>query len=218
MATADAAPLQSVFWEQVQTTGEVPEPRSGHSFTSIGGRFLLFGGAGTKNGTCWARAGLRLWQAVRAVPSFTCPFFLIPHTFAGKARALNDLYEYESGEDEAKWTVVTCSHAPPPRARHMAVELDANRMLIFGGIDKRTRYDDLWLFDLPSKSWTQIEAQGHAARDADGNEVTEFPGARAHFTATRFFDKIFIFGGYGGAGVVFGDLWVLHIEEGGTFR
>ena len=98
----------------------------------------------------------------------------------------------------------------------MAVELDSHRLLIFGGIDKRTRYDDLWVFDCSTKSWSQVKATGHQSLDAAGTEILEFPGARAHFSATKFFDKVFIFGGYGGAGVVYGDLWVLHIEDEGT--
>lgn len=40
------------------------------------------------------------------------------------------------------------------------------------------------------------------------------PEERAHFTATKFDKRIFIFGGYGGSGQVFNDMWVLHISDG----
>jgi hypothetical protein len=41
---------QSVFWEVPNTTGDLPCPRSGHSFTTLGEHFLLFGGCGRKDG------------------------------------------------------------------------------------------------------------------------------------------------------------------------
>ena len=39
------------------------------------------------------------------------------------------------------------------------------------------------------------------------------PEERAHFTATKFGNRIFIFGGYGGSGQVYNDMWVLHFAE-----
>ena len=55
---ADASPpwtlhlpgLQSVLWEEPCTTGQGPCPRSGHTLTAVGGRFLLFGGNGRLDG------------------------------------------------------------------------------------------------------------------------------------------------------------------------
>lgn len=38
--------MQSLFWEKLKVTGDVPTPRSGHSFTKVGTRHLLFGGIG----------------------------------------------------------------------------------------------------------------------------------------------------------------------------
>ena len=85
-------------------------------------------------------------------------------------------------------------------------------MLVFGGVDKRSRFDDTWMYNCPTKTWTQLEAHGWRHKDERGVEQVTRPGARAHFTASKFFDRIFIFGGYGGAGVVYGDLWVLHVD------
>lgn len=83
--------------------------------------------------------------------------------------------------------------------------MDENRILIFGGADKHKRFNDVWIFDWRTKSWTRPPVLGTP------------PAPRAHFTATRFFNKVFFFGGYGGYGEVFGDLSVLHIlEDGGV--
>jgi hypothetical protein len=89
------------------------------------------------------------------------------------------------------------------------MQLDDRRLLILGGIDRRTRFNDAWLFDAATDggkgSWARIDAAGPA------------PSPRAHFSATRCGERVFVFGGYGGGGQVFADLWVLHCA-GGAFR
>jgi dynein heavy chain, axonemal len=135
----------------------------------------------------------------------------------GKAQAFNDLYEYEPGEEESRWTAVTTANPPPPRTRHAAFALDDNNLIVFGGVNKRDRYGDLWVYNCPAKTWTHVEAEGCNYTDPNtGAESIIFPGARAHFTAAKAFNRIFIFGGYGGAGIVYGDLWVLHLDVRGN--
>eukprot|EP00877_Chromochloris_zofingiensis_P015255 jgi/Chrzof1/9984/Cz04g22250.t1 len=163
----------SIVWEEPVVTGQGPCARSGHTFTSCGGRFLLFGGTGRLD---------------------------------GKAQALNDFYELDTNSpEEYKWRQITCATAPPPRARHCAIAIDDKRLLVFGGLDKRTRFNDTWIFSFDDKEWIQLPADG------------QVPEPRAHFTATKFGNRIFIFGGYGGSGQVYGDLWVLHCD-GSSFR
>lgn len=41
---------QSVSWDEPPTVGPAPCARSGHSFTAVGGKFLLFGGNGRLDG------------------------------------------------------------------------------------------------------------------------------------------------------------------------
>ena len=88
------------------------------------------------------------------------------------------------------------------------MQLDANHLLIFGGIDKRTRYNDVWVLNYEEKAWKQVEV-------APDPEAPGVPEPRAHFTATRFGNKIFIFGGYGGSGQVYSDTWILHVDDEG---
>eukprot|EP00798_Chlamydomonas_sp_ICE-L_P023007 gene23007-30199_t len=168
---------QSIYWEPVPVTGDVfPAPRSGHSFTTLGERFILFGGNG--------RLG-------------------------GKPQALNDLWELDMSEpEEIKWKELSIGGpAPSARARHTSVAVDDARMVVFGGLDKNKRFNDVWVFNCDEKSWTLKEIEGAA------------PEPRAHFTATRFGTRILIFGGYGGCGEVYNDMWVLHLDgEEGAFR
>lgn len=88
-----------------------------------------------------------------------------------------------------------CCFQPSVRA-----QIDDKRLLVFGGLDKRTRYNDVWLFHTDSKEWEQLQVQGSC------------PEPRAHFTATKVGPRVYLFGGYGGAGLVFNDLWALNIS------
>jgi dynein heavy chain len=82
------------------------------------------------------------------------------------------------------------------------MQIDDTHLLIFGGLDKRARLNDAWLFNSEEKDWVQLKVDGQA------------PQPRAHFTATKFGNRIYIFGGYGGSGEVFGDLWALELADG----
>jgi len=167
----------SITWEQPEVLGHGPSPRSGHTFTNVGGRFFVFGGCGNED---------------------------------GHAKAFNDLYELDTSGEDMKWKkfpVNADSPLPPPRARHAAIPLDDKNLLIFGGLDKRHRFDDLWVFNTNDKVWTQVVPSGDAK-----------PDARAHFTATKFFDRVIVFGGYGGNGQVYNDVWILHVESPSSMR
>jgi len=71
-------------------------------------------------------------------------------------------------------------------------QIDKNQMIVFGGLNKNERYNDLWALDVEKKEWQEIKIEGPK------------PEPRAHFTATlvQFKECIFIFGGYGGSGQV----------------
>eukprot|EP00882_Tetradesmus_deserticola_P019895 GHRQ01021442.1.p1 GENE.GHRQ01021442.1~~GHRQ01021442.1.p1 ORF type:complete len:333 (+),score=100.02 GHRQ01021442.1:429-1427(+) len=163
----------SISWEEPVAAGAAPCARSGHTFTSCGGSFFVFGGSGRCN---------------------------------GKAQTFNDLFELDtSTPEEYKWKqMITTGSAPPPRARHCAVALSDKHLLVFGGLDKRIRYNDAWVFSLEDKEWSQLQFEGPC------------PEPRAHLTATKFGSRVFFFGGYGGAGQVFSDLWTLRSCDSGS--
>lgn len=76
------------------------------------------------------------------------------------------------------------------RVHTSAAQVDDKHLLVFGGLDKRIRYNDVWVYSTEDKEWTQVVLEGPC------------PEPRAHFTATKFGSKILIFGGYGGNGQV----------------
>lgn len=89
------------------------------------------------------------------------------------------------------------------RFMRFAIQLDTSRVLIFGGCDKHRRFNDLWIFDIKSQSWSIP------------NVIGEPPSPRAHFTATKISNTVYFYGGYGGYGQVYGDLWALRIHDDG---
>lgn len=72
-------------------------------------------------------------------------------------------------------------------------------MLIFGGVDHKTRFNDVWILTPSNSKWEKIAVEGTA------------PHPRAHHAAVKVDNKIYIFGGYGGAAKVYGDLWRLDM-------
>jgi len=89
-------------------------------------------------------------------------------------------------------------------ASYTTLQVDEKTLLLFGGLDKRARYNDVWLFSWDDKEWTQVHTEGPA------------PKPRAHCTATRFGSRILLFGGYGGCGEVYNDLWALNLPAVGS--
>ena len=187
--------MQSVWWESPIVSGDKPEARSGHSFTSLGDRFILFGGSGRG-----ANGKAQAFNDVKELDTSVRRIALVNQVASHSILLLQD-------SDEYKWKELVASNPPPPRARHAALALDDRRVLVFGGINKRIRYSDVWVLDIEEKAWKQIEP---AADPEFGS-----PEPRAHFSSTRFGTKIFIFGGYLGSGIVSNDLWILHTDAEG---
>jgi hypothetical protein len=133
---------------------------------------------------------------------------------AEEASAYGELGEKEAQATTnlARWNLIQTPTTPPVRARHAAFELDDNHMLIFGGVDKKKHYADTWIYSCLDESWTHVEPKGFEVRDKQGHVTVVRPGARAHFAAAKILNKIVIHGGYGGGGIVYGDLWALHVD------
>jgi len=72
-------------------------------------------------------------------------------------------------------------------------------LLVFGGLNHRERYSDVWVYDTKTKKWSELAVEGEA------------PAARAHHTATLIGDQVFVFGGYGGHGKSYNELAVLDL-------
>lgn len=129
-AAAMAAPAAACAWAPAGGSGPAPQPRSGHTFTTCGDTHVLFGGT--------------------------------VHGAGGKAAFLSDAWIAQVQADGAvAWQPLAAEGpAPAPRARHSAVPLDSRRVLIWGGLDHKARFNDLWVLDIPTKRWQEVHAQG----------------------------------------------------------
>jgi hypothetical protein len=120
----------------------------------------------------------------------------------------NDLWSIplETG-DTRGWMSLSPTGAPPPkRESHTAIYDAANeRLVVFGGRDWNTYYNDVWTFSLAAGSppaW-QLLSPGNA------------PGKRAEHTAVydSANQRMIVFGGYDGT-QYFNDVWSLSLAPG----
>eukprot|EP00854_Cymbomonas_tetramitiformis_P005424 gene5424-6576_t len=129
----------------------------------------------------------------------------------GKAQAFNDVFTLDFSTDVFKWEAVSIEgEKPGPRARHTAtlvrlivsqlLQISKNKVLVFGGLDRRKRFGDIWVFDTSTKKWEQPAVDGAP------------PTPRAHHSATLVGDKVFFFGGYSGHGKTSSDFYALELD------
>lgn len=115
----------AVEWAKLECVGAAPSKRSGHSLTSLGGTSGLLFG------------GIDL----KSPPG--------PNA---------DLFSYDIGSLEIVWSKLEASNgaAPAPRWRHSAVAISHTQLVVFGGFfNGTTRLNDTWLWDVPSRTWSQ---------------------------------------------------------------
>lgn len=92
---------------------------------------------------------------------------------------------------------------PEPRAKHVAVALGPDHMLVYGGINHKTRYGDAFILSLKENVWYPAHFEG---------DVT--PGKRSKSSACVHEGKVYLFGGYGGSGRAMADLWEMALPSG----
>jgi hypothetical protein len=75
------------------------------------------------------------------------------------ATATNELWFYFF--DNSTWefqNVSRLSEVPPPRLRHTAITT-TDTMMIFGGHNNQTTFNDLWLYKFTSGSWKELHSK-----------------------------------------------------------
>ncbi|CAI9281517.1 unnamed protein product [Lactuca saligna] len=166
-------------WMTPYVKGEGPEAREGHSAALIGKRLFIFGGCGKSFDTpveeyfddlYILNTETMLWKrvATTGIPpakrnSHTCVSWKNKIIVIGGEDTQNyymsDVHMLDA--DTLTWTkLVTNGELLPPRAGHTTIALGKN-LFVFGGFtDAEDLYNDLYMFDLETFTWTKVMTIG----------------------------------------------------------
>ena len=131
-AVDDGPELKSgaLLWTPIETQGDAPSARSGHTLTVIGDKAFVFGG---------------VYRDPK--PNNDVHMLRIPKKMPGVQ------------QQPCEWSIVKISgDGPDPRYHHSAtVAEDGVTIAIFGGSRTDTeRFNDTWLLDTAKKTWTNV--------------------------------------------------------------
>jgi host cell factor len=118
----------------IQTIGDIPSARIGHTFTKINeNEIVLIGGV---ENTSNSRYDI--------IPKF-----------------LNDIHILHINNDCYSWEKIEEQHfqQPCPRESHTTV-LHKNHLIIYGGMNGKKRLNDVWMLDLNTFIWIKIITNG----------------------------------------------------------
>lgn len=188
---AAAKRLGEITWHQPQVKGESPSPRSGHTITvdSTAGKAMLFGGCGVDA--------------------------------KGEPAVFNETWLLTTQEPMTWENADVMGDVPSPRWRHTATLLPENGgILVFGGLYKGKRYNDVHVFNVEKKEWVIKECSGTPPhpRSHHTSSLVSFPaeplveGEQGDGKPKE--DRLYVIGGYGGAGTArdfFSDIHVLDL-------
>jgi N-acetylneuraminic acid mutarotase len=166
--------LQKYRWEVVEQAGEVPSTRDEHSTSLYENTMIVFGGfeAGERVNTIFRfHFAAKKWEQVKAKPGSPLPEPRAGHSsviykdtlviFGGKNvenEKLNDVWAFSF--TTLTWTQYQKNEskegAPLARSGHSS-SLSGQYMIVFGGIlDVTKELDDMMIYDLENKRWTQL--------------------------------------------------------------
>jgi len=202
-------------WTKKSLTNK-PTFRIGHKMSTIWGtdKVLLFGGLNASSMTYYKNTWVykhnnNTW--VNMSPSGNVPSARYYHAMAsvydtdkvvlfggniGGINNDNETWVYDYGDN--KWTKMSPANKPSIRERHnLATLWDTDKVVLFGGYNSGSYYNDTWVYDLSDDNWTKLTITGEPSKRST------FGMAMVNQT-----NKIVLFGGRGPTGV-YNDTWVL---------
>jgi N-acetylneuraminic acid mutarotase len=178
--------LAPAGWEAVTLAGALPDARLGASlaYLSDGNKLLLFGGCtgGSKySGDTWAcDLTAKAWTNLKPTGTLPSPRasqamaydpvgdkLIVFGGYDGKTY-YGDLWAYDLTRNA--WNTLTPTGAAPA-ARHgnsLVYDPQSKKMILFGGYNGSTQYNDTWAYDPAANSWTDLKPTGNlpAGRDS----------------------------------------------------
>lgn len=125
-----------IVWEAPTMSGDLPNKRSGHSFT------------------------------LKSNGSAPCAYMFGGCDHKSPPGPTNETYKLDViSAGSATWSLITPqstaeSDMPCPRWRHSAVMYNNRKLVIFGGFGGQKRLNDVWTFDTETRVWEQPHPQG----------------------------------------------------------
>ncbi|KAL6065717.1 DUF11 domain-containing protein [Balamuthia mandrillaris] len=121
--------------------------------------------------------------------------------YLGGERRANDMHILDV--DSLTWRLIQPKNGvvPPARNTHTATLLgDGRRIVVFGGRNSSHFFNDVWMFDIPTTTWTPLTMSGN----------DNIPSGRSgHSAVLKGDNRIIIFGGWDGGRNRFGQVWEL---------
>lgn len=208
----------------VQTSGQAPLPRVGHSAVLVSNVFILWGGdtkirAEDRQDDALYLLNLnnREWTRVAAgsIGGGPGPSGRYGHTlailgshlllFGGQVEStfFDELWMFDlnSLKSTPAWRLVSVNGPRPAMRTGHACVTYQDRMYLFGGTDGNYHYNDTWCFDLNTLTWTELKCIGY------------IPAPREGHAACLIDDIMYVFGGRGVDGSDLGDLASFKISS-----
>ncbi|MBL7085578.1 MAG: T9SS type A sorting domain-containing protein [Candidatus Cloacimonetes bacterium] len=113
---------------------------------------------------------------------------------------INELWAYN--KDNSQWEKKESDNPPPRRHRHASVK-NNDKMITFFGRGLSGLLSDIWQYDIPTDTWTELPSGG-----------ASLPEAREYHSATTIGDYVYFGGGLDSNGLGKSDFWKYHLETG----
>jgi N-acetylneuraminic acid mutarotase len=155
-------------WSRLQARGEIPSRRSGALGTEYGGKMYVFGG--------YEGREQQYFNTIHCFDFEACEWTLVRPAGGEPARAL-----VASNTSQP-------ATRPHPRTDHCLIG-HAGQLVVFGGYDGSTRFNDSWSFDLSSRRWREL---------ATRQRPEDKPSRRFGHSGVVFGGRLWAFGGWDG--------------------
>lgn len=157
-----SVPVEKMRWEQIKTSGSRPGPRGYHTANLVGNIMIIVGGSDGREcfSDIWV---LNLDTLVWTLVDTDKEYKRLSHSSTQVGSYLfimggHDGLKYSS--DLLLFNLVTLQYEhkqtmgkpPPARGYHISLLADA-RLLVYGGFDGHSVFDDVWLLDLAGAAY-----------------------------------------------------------------